>query len=1063
MHAELQSILKGLWALLFGKSLLPFLLASFGAIIAAATLASLDAGRATGLTKSKRNLLWFLHWSHGSPLLAVPLILAYALYNLAPTASSRTLWDVLTTNLNQDLANYWLLGLFGFIFHSYLTYFVLAKLFQWETRLDRVSHLCNNLASFPALSRLAVRVTVLGPPIGFCWAMVFIFLHSMRATPKVTQTQTLMRWIDEQVLGLSNFSHFRAAAYVLLVFLLLSAFLMAGYYLPKVIGLFLTARSRHRPAPSPAPCDRSPRQRSKPRRRFAWRPALVTISLTSAVLHLVITGLGLAGILLRCPSNVAALKRDKISAFLLSMVSSPAVLAAFVAAGILTVLILTAPRALARISERLYQTVAITPSTVLAAFGLLCIVHGQWQKLIVGGTLLFLYSSAVFVFAANPTRILDAQITLKNASNLRLPPLCRGLVWAVSDIGTLPRALLLTWFWLWMEDGIQSILLSSQSSLANQILGITLGFSPEVYVAVLIAFGLWITLAVLCLLLLRTRSIIATSVAKRIRPQVFLRPVRHAVPLLLASLTLSASAATAGQAQPLATLHDQEEFLLCGPESAGGAKEFPRIEVAHGTKLATLRVQGDRSRIRVNNFDFGKSGALVTVVGDTNVLVDELEILNITSQPDDKRQAPRIKLRSLRVGRLLLSGVASRTIGVSEAPPYPEVDMEMAEGSEAVDIVIENLAMPDCQLRILTHDPSATSRLAVRNPSAMISSSAVGNLRLQSSATPSDGEFMSLSVTARFIAGTKANERVLQLTHLPIGASSFVSLTAPSPQGTDPKPRLCVECEGVNLVGGGQLVLLATNIHARVHVANAKLAGSIVVKTTPLPYLELDEVAASSIADSRFEVVTTDLPELKLNSIDLHTMVFDCASIGSRDFSYKQVSIRDRIRVRPSFPSDIVKSSAILPLDRSRILKLLQDSGEYLAPNGKVKTIGVQALYYRKRADFESAGTFRIWVLDLLTGFGVDYWKPLATMGTCILLHFLIRLSLISSTSMGGALSWATLQPAALGAASTLIGMDENSATPRKETLQVLRKIFLWLFQIQIAVWFLYLGGTVLQ
>src|SRR5205085_2075877 len=108
----------------------------------------------------------------------------------AVTGFAYSAWAISTERMS-----YWLLAWLGFLFHTYIGYVVITSGFAWCDRLRRARGTDVN-GSRRGVLRLLLRALIFGPPVCFVFVASFVFYHSMRSAPQITNTNTAMTTVE---------------------------------------------------------------------------------------------------------------------------------------------------------------------------------------------------------------------------------------------------------------------------------------------------------------------------------------------------------------------------------------------------------------------------------------------------------------------------------------------------------------------------------------------------------------------------------------------------------------------------------------------------------------------------------------------------------------------------------------------------------------------------------------------------------------------------------------------------------------------------------------------------
>lgn len=1002
---------------------LPFAFSSLAAVLVAVSIAIL--GRQTAL----RHWLPLVIGAHLTPLLVAPVLFA----NLLTTYVESELHLITWSQSNQFLA------FCGFIFHSFLAYVVLERVFLWTNRVRHAEQLAFNNSRGSVT--YAIYALQLGPPLIFTLAMLFVFQESMISVPLFTQTHTVLSLAQRIIQNSGSLTY----SWIIAVILIVAAvvFLAISYHIPKLVArwaLILLARRSHSGVSV---------QKTVPRFfRALFRVSTIAcafIVVISALVH----SIAFAVVVMRLFTLSGEADLTMTGPAWASLATPALKCGVFVFLGwMITALIST--RRVSSQDFRLWQGLALAPPALIGTMGLL-FVWNPISQVVVAYMFLFAYSYLLFRFFISDTELAADRIMLHNAKILKLQFSRQSLVVLLSAIGGVFGSALLAFYFLWIEDGVQVTILTNGSNLANLVRGLRQDkLLSSTYYGVMAIFIAWLVVTIVVLSMTRYRYHFFASRLRKILPT---------TPIILATV-LVFSTNTVGQStkqnssvdaadkcvNKAVVISDRGEFKIT---SAGCA--VVRIEeVTLDGNIGSLNLTASQATIEISKLNILKPGATFYVKGIVGQPVRELSIRSIVLPLVAPIDIPRIEFRDTEIGRLTVNGYDLNNANTQPFPARPKVNLTMGDSSSAETIEIHELTSPELSLRLTGKGKDSVHFEQVET----------AFLRITSLSTHAGGANIDGVVTLEGRPGQQPSMSIDNLRarniRMSIDGASGGDINL---KNIEMDPRANAEF---------QLVKAKGNVN--IHVEDVALGGRMQIQAPEseasfnLTMYGLTRSARPGKSYPTVVVRIRNLSKLTLKELDIDDLDLCGSSINNADGDnvvLQNISVVG-ILVTPKIIESLSQGSR--DLDRVRFLRTLQERGRYCDTK---EIIGTNALYSRKRAELLSLHPSLGWVIDRMTGLGIEMQKPFVTFLVVLGFYILIRVILLFwdnrlKLAADKRAPVRIISEALLG--GFFIPIVPVQHFPRIEgALKNIRLVFGWFVFTQITLCSIYLGQTTLQ
>lgn len=1019
---------------------IPFLVSSSIILVTGASLATLET------VFPNRRSVTLLILAHLLPLFMAPVLLVQVTVKWFESFSMY--WT-------QSI---WTLAFFGYVFHTFLCYLVLTQIFGWSGRLDRVKRLTFNLQRRNH-ARLIIRFMELAPPLFVSFTIMFIFQESMLSAPFFVRCHTVISLAWEAIGdSVANAGGALIALSILATILLC---LLISYIIPDVFGqVLLKIICSRKPSRAPRCVEAIPPTPDATRRSV--NRLFAAVATISALANFAI-------FFLTC-FRICLMGRDAPlakSATVIDTMLSPAIRCGIFAFAFFIIWIV---RRRLRTTSRLTpfpisNGLAFIPPSILGTLGLL-FVFGNRSKLAVAYVLLFSYAFVLIRFFAGQSELVSHYVLLHNAKTMSLSFGRRNVVRIVSAVGAMLWPGLFAFYFLWIEDGIQVTILGNTPNLAHLVRGLRMsGLDNSVYQGALMCFLLWLGMGVLTFIMTRVRFRVVHIAAPW-------RVVKASMVLLLFFVVSPGHAAAKG---PLDSIHPSRESCfypqvrLSGETvvSIGGTRCRSVVVnlLTVDNAVGYLQLVAPNANVTVKELRLTRGGAVLHVDGGLRKEVKGLEIDSIVSE-GILQETARLQLENIKLVRLAIRGHRNSVLGQQENGGNG-VAIVMGEFAEAADIDIHSLYCPELSLRLAAGKDDSVHLDDVTAKAAQIMSATPideqSTFDLQKEALPSAMLDLHLTLRGTREEPAKLTIRDLTITSLRVDIYNTGSASRSEVKVENTRIQLDTDIAPIRVEG--------ENAGVDAYFENIILAGTLSFFTNTSAPDELTvwrlKPEARPLYQAALSISGAHLSRLILKQIELDDFTMcSCSMTPNYQLRVSDFAVSDEVSVPREVLRDAFRADS-RPFERARFFQVLQEHGEYC---GSTRPIGTDALYFRKKLEMASVHPTLAWLIDCLTGLGVNINKALVTLFLIILVHFMFRVLLFTisewKTHVPPESSFRTKIPRILYEASigTFASRELRTHDGWLGTwLATLRVVFGGIIFIQITLCSIYLSQTTLR
>jgi hypothetical protein len=1065
MNYELQAVLNVL-----RTTLGPFFVSAILAVLVGVSLASLE------FLYPKSRMVDLLRYTHLAPFLLAPILLVHILASLIPLS------------LAQNTA---VLAFFGYVFHAFVAYTILSRVFNWSQRLADLEILIYNVGNHFRDS-VALYIGILGSPIAFT-TLVLVFLQEcMLSTPFLLGKKTLLSLLNtylQSSTGMESVPGDVAGAadslrlLFLLVLLFLSALLPIAYVSLKKFGLMYlkhAATGLKRTAHPGA--GTSPDREMLLRRRSLVLWMIAGLSSTTQLTILIFAILGLIrGARERSVSASGSLVTfDFIRTF-----QSPAMYTGLIASLVLVLYLVFGPFAAGTRERNTLSAIDALAMLPPSLFGTVCLLllpsrdlsnaadlaHGSWAPAVanalgLGG--LLGYSFLLVRFFINPTLLRQDLVLLANGKLSRQPPSRIAASMIAGGFGGIGLSLSLAFYFLWIEDGIQISLLSGAQNVAAYVRGLkNSGLSPGTYSGAILGLTVWVAVFGLVSLWTRKRQRIASALLNSKRLQV--------ITCLLFLAYISSPTALLAQACQIgrAVVLQQRPLTLSTPGCE--TVSIGQLEIPDTRVFAQVLVPRSVRDVKIQKIIFRSTGNTLQFAPSEPTLIKSLQSFRVDEIVANTAQfvdPVNLRFERLRIEDMELQGRASAATKAANPLADNAVNIAIDEKENAAvrRLHLHRILSPEIDISMISEseiiDAPRTNSSKGPSTSKLTSSihfNGVSSEKIQISSEPKRHCFDDSCKTLPLVTDLELTDVLLiqldssrppdlEIKHLAIGDFKvqvrFDSVTS--------KPAVAVR--DVSIADTEAAVDVISDSPYDLELDNIQMGGYLKIGGAPIGKLTISSVHRSTSAPT-----TLDIRSKAVQTMQVRDTEFDTLNICPQPFappprvSARGLVVVDSFAVGKAFLDQSTNDGPTL--ERSRLFRLLQDKGVYC--DAENVAIGLDAVYFRKLTDVEEVNPAVAFVVKWLTGFGIKLQYPLITLALLICSHFLIR-AVVFRLSASPAIG---IRIAAKEAILGMVGLDPASGLPAscKSALIVLLYGYNLVMFVQITLCSIYLSQTTLQ
>lgn len=1023
--AQLSQDLITLCRCLLGTAL-PFALSSLAVEVVAVSLATLE-----NHTKLRR---WFPFAivCHLLPLLVAPVLFANLLTTYVESLPNGLEW--------AQSAQF--VALFGFLFHTFLAYIVLTRVFMWANRVDRARRLVFNNSRWSVMG--TIYSLELAAPLVFTFAMVFVFQESMISVPLFTGRPTLLSVAQSIMKDATSLPY----SWIVAVCLIATAgvFLIVSYQAPRLAArwtLSFLARRAHPDLTTQATNHSVATAFVK-----VLTPVCAVVVFVSVVVHASVVAVVLKRLFLM--ARGASLSQTGPA---WASLASPALQCGAFLSVILLITVLVSTKRGFKPAFRPLRSLALIPPALIGTAGLLCVV-GRVSQYAIAYALLLAYSYVLLRFFVSDAELASDRVLLHNAKLLRFRFSRRSLVVLLSAVGGVFLPALLAFYFLWIEDGVQVTILTSGDNLASLVRGLRQArLIAGTYYGVMVVFSAWVILFLGVWLMTRLRY---HFFAWRLRK---LLSTTALVLLAVLALTDRAIAQTGGNVSSGTTSSCEHKvaIIAAGAEyniTDRGCGIIRFDEVTLQGSAGSLRVDAPDASVEISKLNLLRAGATLRIDGILGQKVRELSVRSVALPTAGSMDRAQIEFGNANIGRLTVNGLKLENANNPSSGQRPTVNLIIQDSSSAEVIEVHKLISPELRLRLANSGHDSVHFEGVSSASLQITSSPK---RANGGSIEGDVTLEGRPGQRPLIAFDSVQLRNLRLA---IEGSSGADIRLSNIQ-TEPQANAVFL---LNISGG----------RVNIHLEDITLGGPLQLQASArVPIYSVTMYGLARATRSPISIVTVGLRSMNLSRLVLKELEIDgldlCQSSVQNsapdDIDVENISVTDEI-VIPSELMQLLSFQGSDTVSRVRFLKMLQEHGRFCDSK---ELIGIQALYSRKRAELLSLHPFAGWVIDRMTGLGVDITKPFVTFLGSFILYLLLRIILLFlalKPTDNGRFTWRASR-SVLGEA--IWGCFFALAVPHQHQLFIqraldsLRLLFGWFVFVQITLCSIYLSQTTLQ
>lgn len=466
-------------------------------VITAVALAHLaDQGRRLSSTLKGVVLL------HAVPLFIAPPVLVGALVLSAPISVGFTQSRLFT-------------GAMGYLFHVFICYMILSRVFRWSTIHASLRRQMINLKGISEARCRALRFLRLAPPLVFTFSAAVVLQESMVSTPFYSGRTTAIYATLKILKSAFGDSMWMRLALVTIILSAIAAILfLPALFVSRVGRCVVAIAIKTRPQKARYHHDV---------KRLGIKTIGTTVALGVAILScaFVVSVVAIAafGIWKEIRGGTGPIIDTTTKSILLTLVAGPGTIVGFIGSvGFATYWLIpwwirvAARRVVTRwkpFTHLLYwmrrqyglshvvkgRTIISLAPTSVAAVLIMPIVVGKLSLLIIGYAILLVYAVAMNEFFSNSATWVGRGGAIDNASMSLFTLRKRLTILLTTEWGSLLIPALLATYCLWVEDGVQGMIFYSRASLVYNIWGMVLSsLKASTYSGVMIAFLIWTSL-----------------------------------------------------------------------------------------------------------------------------------------------------------------------------------------------------------------------------------------------------------------------------------------------------------------------------------------------------------------------------------------------------------------------------------------------------------------------------------------------------------------------------------------------------------------------------------------
>jgi hypothetical protein len=1017
---SVSDYLNALWACLVGTTA-PFLISALISVCVGLALAELES-------HSTSRLPLFLVYTHLLPLFIAPVLFCQVLVAV--------ITDHHFPRLSQSSV---LMAYLGYLFHVPFAYLVFSRVFCWHQRVNRVRQLTSNLRS--AGARRGLYILELAPPVLFTVVMVFVFQESMVSAPWFVNRVTLV-WLVRMFVGAST-DMVQNSLLVAFVLVSMIFVLIVSYMLPKAVGLLLLRRAARLKKSG----DKHVKESSSSVRTRRIAPLFMWLLAIFSATTIVVTCALVIVRLLREASHGSLWNGTVVVRTMLS----DAVIAGIISLACFLLLALRGRDVRQTGAFNARDIFALLPPALLGTLGLLVTLGPNSRRPVAYG-LLLVYAFLLVRFFVNDANLNAHRPLVHNAMRSGFKLSQKALILLASSLGAVLSQALFALYFLWIEDGIQTTILAKSSNLAKLVLGLRLnGIDPSIYVGMLISLVAWALVFGVVMWSTEYRFIIISK---------HLRKLALVAALMVSVLAHAEAKPVFGKGEQSCTygamnLSSNAVVNIGRP----GCSVIALSELKVESLVARILVPATAKTVNINAIVLHRPGSMLYIGSDGTGVVSLVSITNVRSD-NSTGTFPEIRFENIRIGRLSIgSGISDRSFPARLQGESAGVSLTMGDRAEVREVHLHEISSPAIALRMAYS----------RNDSIHIENVMASNIQI----APTDGPDLNSKVSDAARPATDIEvsavltEQDQKTPALSITGLDLLSLRIDISGSAN---RAIAELKDVhvqNRAVPSEIRFGGDRVQGSVRLEDVFLTGELDVRANRSAVLDTLLVSGLTAGDrpfksSDFDVDASGLSRIVLRRIDVDNFkACEKTSGTGENYEIADTAIADDFVVPASFVNESV-DGRLGRFEQSRFFRLLQEHGRYCGSN---ESIGLSALYLRKKAEIQSAHPFIAWWLDHLTGFGVRIGKAIWFFAIVVIAHFTLRLILLVVGESSQTRSLGTiLSLCGKALAGMVLSLGNSPPTGWVAySLEIMRVVFGWLIFFQVTLCSIYLSQTTLQ
>lgn len=1018
------------------NTLLPLALSSAAAILVGFCLQSL-------LYRRQRIITLPLIILHSFPLLIAPPLVSYFFVVGLETGYNP---------IGLPVQSVWTLAIMGFVFHCAPAFFILHYIFELDKKIIEKLPLIKALGMNRPWSAIALVIAEFGPSMGFTFALLFILQEGMLILPRLLAKYTTF---SEAIFLLQRTdSPFLRFMYVSVILLGCFVLLMAAYFIPQFIGTLLL---RSFSIIYPKSRQKSSRQFDGFERIFRFQHKAINVILfMSSVLYAAIL------FIVCCGGNSVftnTTKMDSISPSIIETFWAHGIRAGLL--GISMVIFINLWRQTHGVS--LAETKAISlkfalpafmPPAILGTIGLI-IVFEKSSAWIMCYLMLAFYAASIMYFISYESNLRPHALLRQMGSALRLPFRRRLLIFGSSAFGGIPFSLMLSLYFLWIEDGIQMGILGEPRP---KTLGSLLRFFKRDHATrdqlreIIMAYLIWACCFIFVGLIIALRY----KVIKKILFKMSLLP--PAILLIGIGIGVFGQGSARSDLPKSIKIYAGESYEL--NETISGEAHLNEVSL-NGQGRATINVRPNIKYIYINKLKFYGPNIGIEFRNGTNKPWHFIEVLKIEQLEahDTHQEWPRVmsidrhevEISDLCIKNLEIRGTYNPYSTPLEGNTLVPVDIKVR--GEIHNVLLSNLFVADVDF----NNTSINGGGEISFDTLAIAEWA--KITSNSKSTPFSFKIDRLIPMSAESTGYAA----LEISKLDMGAK--ISLGGlKTPRGS---LRLWISNVNVNSKGDREFIIKSEKVDLDFLMMDARTRGSLKLFADNLRSVKLfnvkpfDEGIPVDLIIQANSLTNIDLNRVQADRLELSVLSSD----QLKSTRMQAIQVTEQVGVSKNFVKQIASQSSPF-MQRRQTTKLLREYGVYSETNQPIK---LDALYELKKAELSSISPILCWIVDHTTGLGIRLGNPLLS-ATIVLVIGVILITFLSAFHKSRRAIhsfWLELKNGKSWLLSFLsIVMPSSCSNHHSEIPGVavwLGSLLRGFYYLQITLLLLYMGGTVLE